>query len=240
MTLNCAIIDDEPLALNLIKSYVLRTPFLQCTAAWSSAEEALQHPDQLSQLHLVFLDIQMPGIGGMQLCPLLSPQTRIIFTTAFEEYALESYKVNAIDYLLKPISYKEFLHAANKAHEWFQLTADSPQKQQAEAEEFIYVKTDYKLRQIRLKDILYIEGLKDYLKIYIEDEPKPIMTIASLKSMEERLPTPQFMRVHRSFIVQTCKIKTIDRSQIVLGKTRITISDSYKASIMAYLAQHTL
>lgn len=155
-----------------------------------------------------------------------APQdTRIVFTTAFDQYALDGFKVNALDYLLKPINYNEFLTASRKAFEWFEL---KHQANPSREEDFIYVKSDYKLVQIRLEDILYIEGLKDYLKIYTENDPRPVLTLISMKSMEERLPSPRFMRVHRSYIVQMNKVKTLDKGQIIFGKTRIPISDTYK------------
>lgn len=238
MTLKCAIIDDEPLALNLMESYVRKTPFLELHGKYNSAVVALNEI-KFNDIELIFLDIQMPDLNGLEFSKLLPSDVRIIFTTAFDQYAIEGFKANAVDYLLKPINYNEFLAAAHKALEWFTL------KRQAQTngeigKDFIYVKSDYKLVQIRLDDILYIEGLKDYLKIYLENEPRPVLTLASMKNMEERLPSPRFMRVHRSFIVQMNKVKTLDKGQIVFGKNRIPISDTYKAGVTAYLDKYTL
>lgn len=240
MMLSCAIVDDEPLALDLLETYVEKTPFLQIKGKYASAVEAMKGLQE-QPVDLLFLDIQMPELDGLEFSHMVIPETRIIFTTAFEQYALDSYRVNALDYLLKPISYRDFLEASNKALQWFELknaadgTVDS-----AEDDEYIYVKSEYKLIQISLKDILYIEGLKDYVKIYVETEARPIMSLMSLKSLEERLPTSRFLRVHRSYIVQKSKIRLIDRGRIVFGKEYIPISDSYKLDLQTYLNNKTI
>ena len=232
MILNCAIVDDEPLALSLLESYVNKTPFLNLTGKYSSAMQAMKElPDM--KVNLLFLDIQMPELNGLEFSRMVDPQTRIVFTTAFGQYAIDVYRVNALDYLLKPISYPDFLQAANKALQWFDLV------QKPEEKESIYVKSDYKLVQIELKKILYIEGLKDYIKIYLEDSPKPILSLMSMKSMEELLPANRFMRVHRSYIVQKEKIRIIDRGRIVFDKTYIPISDSYKQAFQSFLDERS-
>lgn len=233
MNLKCAIVDDEPLALNLLESYVKKTPFLELTGKYSSAVQAMKelpnHP-----VDLLFLDIQMPELNGLEFSKLVNPATRIVFTTAFEQYAIDGYKVNALDYLLKPISYVDFLQAANKAMKWFELLQQPKEEIQS-----IFVKSDYKLVQIELRNILYIEGLKDYIKIYEENNPKPILSLMSMKVMEDLLPTSRFMRVHRSYIVQKDKIRVIDRGRIVFGKTYIPISDSYKQTFQDFLEQRS-
>ena len=229
MKLKCALVDDEPLALGLLESYVAKTPFLELTGKYSSAVQAMQELLE-KQADLLFLDIQMPELNGLEFSKMVASHTRIIFTTAFEQYALEGYKVNALDYLLKPISYNDFLQAANKALQWFELT-----KQPQEEMSSIFVKSDYKLVQIKLDNILYIEGLKDYVKIYEEGESRPILSLMSMKSMEELLPASRFIRVHRSYIVQKNKIRVIDRGRIIFGKTSIPVSESYKAIFQEYL-----
>lgn len=237
MKINCAIIDDEPLARDLLESYVNKTPFLTLAGKYGSAVEAM--PDvRKHNIQLLFLDIQMPDMNGMEFSHLVPPETRVIFTTAFQQYALDGFRVNALDYLMKPINYNEFLQSANKALDWFTLVEKD--KAAPASADFIYVKSDYKLVQIRLEDILYIEGLKDYLKIYIEGQPRPVLSLLSMKSMEERLPYPRFMRVHRSYIVQMAKVKTLDKTQILFGKSRIPISDSYRNDILRFLNEHTL
>ena len=232
--MKCVIVDDEPLALDLLESYVKKTPFLELAGKYSSAVQAMKElADQ--QTDVIFLDIQMPELNGLEFSRMLSPETRIIFTTAFDQYAIDGYKVNALDYLLKPISYPDFLQAANKALHQHELMHRSPQDEI----DSIIVKSEYKLVQIKLKNILYVEGLKDYIKIYEEDNPKPVLSLMSMKAMEDLLPSSQFMRIHRSYIVRKDKIRIIDRGRIVFGKTYIPISDSYKQTFQDYLEKRS-
>lgn len=245
MKLTCYVIDDEPLAVSLLESYVKKTPFLALEGTFNSAIHALtaisDHP-----VDILFLDIQMPELNGLEFSRIVGGETRIIFTTAFERYAADSYKVNALDYLLKPISYPDFLTAANKALQWFEMTrkntiqADGTVIPVKEEIESIFVKTEYKLIQIALNKILYIEGLKDYVKIYTEDDIHPVLSLMSMKTMEEMLPSKNFIRVHRSYIVQAQKIKVIERNRIVFGKAYIPISDNYKPRFMEFLSQRSL
>ncbi|GAT63517.1 LytR/AlgR family response regulator transcription factor [Paludibacter jiangxiensis] len=230
--INCLIVDDEPLALDLIESYVRKTPFLNLVGRCNNAIAAMEAIHG-GGIDLLFLDIQMPELNGLELSKMISDKTKVIFTTAFQQYALDGYKVNALDYLLKPISYQEFLQAANKAAKLFNLLRN--QSNGEAGNDSIFVKTEYKLVQIFLNDILYVEGLKDYVKIYLESATEPILSLMSMKSVEERLPPDKFMRVHRSFIVQLDKIKTIERNRIVFGKIHIPISDSYKDHFMEFL-----
>lgn len=241
MKLSCAIIDDEPLAVSLLESYALKTPFLELRGTYNSALNAIAELAE-QPVDLLFLDIQMPELNGLEFSRILNDDTRIIFTTAFSQYALDSYKVNALDYLLKPINYADFLKSANKALQWYELLRKPSTEQETNKinAESIFVKTEYKLVRIELSSILYIEGLKDYVKIYTENEPRPILSLTSLKAMEEMLPDNRFIRVHRSFIVQPKKIKVIERNRIVFGKTYIPISDTYKQSFMDFLNKHTL
>lgn len=243
MILTCAIIDDEPLALGLLESYVKKTPSLNLCGLYSSAIEAMKAlPDH--PVDLLFLDIQMPDLNGLEFSRMVPESTRIVFTTAFGQYALDGYRVNALDYLLKPISCADFTEAVNKAIQWFEL------KQKAEEDplgntagkelEYIYVKSDYKLIQVELDKILFIEGLKDYIKIHLEDMARPILSLTSLKSMEEKLPAERFIRVHRSFIVQKQKIKIIEKGRIIFGKNYIPVSDSYKQELQNYVNKHII
>ena len=233
MNLKCAIVDDEPLALGLLEFYVYMTPFLELAGKYSSAVQAMNNLSG-KDIDLLFLDIQMPELNGLEFSKMVDMHTRIVFTTAFDRYAIDGYKVNALDYLLKPISYVDFLQAANKAVQWFELLQQPKEEIQS-----IFVKSEYKLVQIELSKILYIEGLKDYLKIYEEDSPKPILSLMSMKAMEELLPASRFMRVHRSYIVQKNKIRIIDRGRIVFGKNYIPISDSYKLAFQEFLDQRS-
>ena len=231
MIIQCLIVDDEPLALDLIAGYVSKTPGLAVAGKCSSAFEAMECLSK-EKIDLIFLDIQMPGLSGLELSRSLPEGPRVIFTTAFEQYAVEGFKVEALDYLLKPVSYPEFLTSVNKAKRWFELTQ---QKTFQTSRNSIFVKTDYKIVQIDLNTILYIEGLKDYVKIYRENVEKPVLTLMSMKSLEENLPRNSFMRVHRSFIVNLDKITTIERNRIVFGKTYIPISENYKEKFQKFV-----
>ena len=232
--MKCIVVDDEPLALDLLESYVRKTPFLELAGKYSSAVQAMKELAN-QQVDLIFLDIQMPELNGLEFSRMLPPETCIIFTTAFDQYAIDGYKVNALDYLLKPISYPDFLQAANKALHQHELMHRTPQDEI----DSIFVKSEYKLVQIELRKILYVEGLKDYIKIYEEDNPKPVLSLMSMKAMEDLMPPSQFMRVHRSYIVRKDKIRVIDRGRIVFGKTYIPISDSYKQAFQEYLEKRS-
>ncbi len=241
MILRCAIIDDEPLALDLLESYVRKTPFLQLVNRYSSATTAKQGLEE-EPVDLVFLDIQMPQMTGLELAKTLDSDTRIVFTTAFSQYAVDSYKTNALGYLLKPFSYNDFLESCNKALDWFKMRKSFVDETNGVTEEkdFVFIKSEYRLIKVQINDILYIEGLKDYIKIYLEGQAKPIMTLLSMKAVEEYLPKPQFCRVHRSFIVQMNKIEEVERSRIVFGKTYIPISESNKDYIQEFINKHVI
>lgn len=235
MIINCAIIDDEPLAAGLLKSYAEKTPFLNLIGTYGSAVEAMKEIRN-NPVNLLFLDIQMPELSGIEFAKILPKDTKIIFTTAFQQYAIEGYKVSALDYLLKPISYEDFLKAANKALDWFCITQ---KKQTYAADRFMYVKSDYKLVRVALDDIMYIEGLKDYIRIYLQDGQK-IMSLMNMKKMEDYLPRPEFLRTHRSYIVHMTKVESIERFRIVFGDQYLPISDSYKEEVQQYFDMHTL
>ena len=235
MIINCAIIDDEPLAAGLLKSYAEKTPFLNLIGTYGSAVEAMKELRN-NPVHLLFLDIQMPELSGIEFAKILPKETKVIFTTAFEQYAIEGYKVSALDYLMKPVSYEEFLKAANKALDWFCV---SQKRQTYAADRFMYVKSDYKLVRVALDDILYIEGLKDYIRIYLADGQK-VMSLMNMKKMEDYLPRPEFLRTHRSYIVHMSKAEAIERFRIVFDDQYLPISDSYKEDVQQYFDSHTL
>ena len=238
--ITCLIADDEPMALNLIESYVLKTPFLELKAKCNSAIEAMQVLEDQKDIDLFFLDIQMPDLTGLEFSKLIPQNSRVIFTTAFDQYAIDGYKVNALDYLLKPFDYNEFLNASTKARNYFEsqqtVSVSKPEKKQ----EFFFVKSEYKQIKINFSEILYIEGLKDYVKIYLKDNPKPILTLMSLKKLEEELPSENFMRIHRSYIIALDKIEAIERNHIVIGKEQIAIAPNYKDSLMEYIGGKSL
>jgi len=237
--ITCVIVDDEPMALNLVESYVEKTPFLELKQKCSSAIEAMEFIKE-TPVDLLFLDIQMPDLTGLEFSKMLPKHTRVIFTTAFDQYALEGIKVEALDYLLKPFDYAEFLAAANKANNWFALVKGKQQSMVSKEKEFLFVKSEYKQLRIKLADVLYFEGLKDYIKIWLKDNPKPILTLMSLKSLEEELPKTQFMRVHRSFIVSLKNIDVIERSQIIINDQRITVSEQYKSKFLEFINNNSL
>jgi len=242
MNLSCAIIDDEPLAVSLLESYVLKTPFLTLKGKYHSTVLAMPELNA-NPVDLLLLDIQIPELNGMEFSRMVSENTRIIFTTAFAEYALDSYKVNALDYLLKPISYADFLQSAKKALQWGEMFHHRQTAKSASGKsepESIFIKTERRLVQIGLNEILYVEGLKDYVKIFIESQTQPVLSLMSMKAMEELLPSDKFVRVHRSFIVQPQKIKVIERSRIIFGKEYIPISDSYKEKLYEFLSRNSL
>ena len=245
MKLTCAIIDDEPLAVELLESYVRKTPFLELKGAYNGGITALEAL-KTEPVDLLFCDIQMPELNGMELSRMLPARTRVVFTTAFDRYAVEGFRVGAVDYLLKPISYADFLAASQKALAWFEMqdraqAADTaPQPAPAAAPRSIFVRTEYRLRQIDFDRILYIEGLKDYVKIHTDEEPHPVLSLTSLKTLEEQLPADRFIRVHRSYIVQPSKIRTIERNRIVFGKEYIPISEGYRQAFFDFLAAHSL
>ncbi|MDD4646062.1 MAG: LytTR family DNA-binding domain-containing protein [Bacteroidales bacterium] len=231
-------IDDEPLALQLLTGCIKRTPFLELAGEFDNPFSAMEFL-QKEPVDLMFLDIQMPDLTGTELVKILKDGPRLVFVTAYERYALESFKLNAVDYILKPYSYEEFLQAAVKAQHLIELE-NRGQEQIGFNADFLFIKSEYKVRRIRFDKILYIEGLKDYIKVFVDGEPKPILSIGTLKTLEAKLPSSKFMRVHRSFIVNLDKIETIERSRIIFGKEYIPIGDQYKVQFQAFLDKNFL
>ena len=220
----------------MLSSYVKKTPELNLVGCFNSAVAAMKTLRE-EPADLLFLDIQMPELSGLEFARLLPQQTRIVFTTAFDRYALDGYKVNAVDYLLKPISYVDFMKTVNKV---INLVNREHVCKILNQDKYIYVKSEYKLHRVMFDHILYIEGVKDYVKFYVENERKSILSLMNMKNLEDYLPQPQFMRVHRSFIVNTQKISQIDRGRIVVNDIYIPVSESYKERVQNYLDAHTL
>ena len=285
--ISCIVVDDEPLAVRLMESYVAKTPFLSLKGSFTSGTAAYSFL-QDNPVDLLFCDIQMPNLSGMELSRMLPERTRIIFTTAFSEYAVEGFKVRALDYLLKPISYEDFLSAAMKAKEYLELIddkslrqaqrpsglvtepavrrgspttevtepavrRDSPTTEVTEPAvstsvtepvevteqrkiKSIFVKTEYRLQQIDLDRITYIEGLKDYVKIHLNNGTAPILSLMRLKALEDTLPKEDFVRVHKSFIVRLAAIEAIERNHILIGPSRIPIGDTYQTALYQALS----
>lgn len=245
MTLNCIAVDDEPLALGLVSKFIEQTPFLNLVGKYSGALDALKaiHTEKID---LIFLDIQMPDLNGIELARVLdkgADKPRIIFTTAYNQFALEGYKVDALDYLLKPFNYEEFLRAAQKALNYAELL-NKPATQTVAAGEtehaddkYLFLKVEYQLVRIALDDILYIEGLKDYVKVHLKNVEKAVLSLTSLKALEEKLPSKRFMRIHRSFIVALDKITSMTKNSVQIGKMMITVGDQYKDAFSQFVAK---
>ena len=232
-------IDDEPLALQQLVSYIQKVPFLQLVGQCQSALEA---KDILNRepVDAVFCDINMPDLNGMDFVKSLAAPPLIVFTTAYSEYAVEGFKVNAVDYLLKPFGLDDFRRAANRLKERLETSpvavpvAEMPQSN-AEEDDTIFIKTDYKVVKIAISDIRYIEGMSEYLKIHLEGQPKPIVTLLSMKKMEEYLP-PSFMRIHRSYIINLKKIQEVNKNRVIMdADTYLPIGDNYKEAFNDYL-----
>jgi DNA-binding LytR/AlgR family response regulator len=242
MPINCIAVDDEPLALALVCTFIEQTPFLNLVGHYGSGVEALQGLHELTEkVDVAFLDIQMQELTGLELARVLgqagSPP-RIIFTTAFPQYALESYKVDALDYLVKPFNYEEFLRAANKAKAYAELASNHAESAApAPEEDHIFLKVEYQLIRVALNDILYVEGLKDYVKVHLKSTPRALLSLMSLRSMEEKLPARRFMRIHRSFIVALDKIESVRRLTVQIGNETIPVGEQYKEAFGQFLSR---
>lgn len=245
MILNCVAIDDEPLALELVGKYIEQTSFLKLVGKFSNAIEALGFINQ-NEVQLIFMDIQMPDLSGMELARVLdgkknSDKTRIIFATAYHQFAIEGYKVEALDYLLKPYSYEDFLSAATKGFSYFeklnQTDSSTQKKTESSTPDYIFLKVEYQLVKVMLKDISYVEAYKDYVKVHLISKPNPLLSLTSLKSMEELLPADQFMRVHRSFIVALDHIESVSKNVINIGSQSITVGDNYKEAFLEFMSR---
>ncbi len=236
--IRCIAIDDEPLALRQLAAYIEKTPFLELAGLCESAMKAM---DVLSstKVDLMYVDINMPDLSGMDFVKTIENPPKIVFVTASTEYALEGFRVDAIDYLLKPISYVDFLKSANKVKSWF----DAHQQKTDEVrsnKEFLFIKSDYKLLRINFDDIKYIEGMSEYIRIHLTNG-KPVMTLLGMKAIEDKLPSDRFMRVHRSYIVNLTKISVIERNRIIFdGSVYIPVSDQYKGNFQSYIDKNFL
>lgn len=236
--LRCFVVDDEPLAVKMLENFIARTPFLELAASFTDPVLALSeirtHAPQL-----VFLDIQMPDLSGMELSRMVPSDTRIIFTTAFKQYAFESYEVSALDFLLKPIRYQKFLEAAEKAREWFAMKEAAAAKPEEMTAAFF--KVEGALRKVELADILFVEGMKDYVMVYLASQRQPLVTHLTMKAMEEMLPAGRFMRIHRSFIVALDKVDSVSATgDVKVGERLLHVSDAYRVVFDTYLKEHSM
>lgn len=246
MILKCLAVDDEPLALDILEDYISKIPFLELVKRTESAIEAMQMV-QAGDIDLVFLDIQMPELTGIQFLKIAGSKASYILTTAYSQYALESYELDVADYLLKPIAFDRFYKAVEKVRNTRQKLESAPQapvtsvgaeKEEETIQDFIFVKTEHKIQKIELKDILYIEGLKDYISIYTKAER--IITLQNMKKMEETLPKTNFIRVHKSYIIAVDKIQNIERSRIAINGNIIPIGDTYREEFFKLIDKRNL
>lgn len=225
--IKCIAVDDEPLALDLLEDNIKQVPFLQLVKTCRNAFEAIEVL-QTEQIDLVFLDIQMPGLTGTQFVHSLPEQNKplVIFITAYEEYAVEGFNLDVVDYLLKPVSFDRFLKAVNKVNEFLKFRQQGVQPTLTN-NEYLFVNADYSLVKVRLPEITYVEGLKDYVKIHLTTATRPVITRLTMKAMEETLPSDQFIRVHKSFIVSLDKVESIRNLKIKIGNAQIPVSEHY-------------
>src|ERR1700744_77948 len=229
--IRCLVVDDEPLALHILEDYISKIPFLTLVKSTTNPIEALQLVQE-GNIDLVFLDVQMPELTGIQFLKISNGKTKVILTTAYSQYALEGYELDVIDYLLKPIAFDRFFKASQKAQAIIQPSA-KPAEIKVEAapqsdflSDFIFVKTEHKIQKVYLNDILFIEGLKDYISIFTPAER--IITLQNMKKMEDALPERHFIRVHKSYIVSINKIDSIERSRIFINDKIIPVGDTYR------------
>ena len=233
--LTCIIVDDEPLAVRLLVSYAEKTPDLKLLASFTNSISAI-NAIKAQQPDLLFLDIQMPNIDGMELAHSLPEATRVVFTTAFKEYAFESYEVNALDFLLKPVRYNKFLAAVEKARKQLQ-PSPAPQLQQPNT---VFIRVDGEWRNVAVEQIIYVNGMKDYVMFYLDGEPKPLVTHLTMKAVEEMLPRDCFLRIHRSYIIAVDKIQKVDRNDCVyIGREIIHIPDGYLPAFKSFMETRT-
>jgi DNA-binding LytR/AlgR family response regulator len=236
--IRCIAIDDEPLALKQIAEYIKKTPFLELAGLCESALQAIEMLEY-TQVDLMFVDINMPDLSGMDFVKTLENPPLIVFVTAYGEYAIEGFRVDATDYLLKPISYGDFLKSANKVKTWYDALQQKPAEISSN-KDFLFIKSEYKILRINFDDIKFIEAMSEYIRIHLSNS-KPVMTQLSMKSIEEKLPDDRFMRVHRSYIVNLSKISVIERNRIVFdGSVYIPVSDQYKTKFQGYLDKNFL
>ena len=233
--IRCLAIDDEPLALQQLVAYIQKVPFLELAAQCQSALEArsfLEH----DTVDVLFCDINMPDLNGMEFVKSLTVPPLVVFTTAYSEYAVEGFKVNAVDYLLKPFGLQDFQRAAMRVKERLSERGNERGSERTEVgDDSIFLKTDYRIVKVKLSDIRYIEGMSEYLKVWVDNEPKPIITLLSMKKMEERLPDC-FMRIHRSYIIHLDKIQEVNKNRVIMdADTYLPIGDLYRETCQNYL-----
>lgn len=233
--IRCIAIDDEPLALQQMESYIGKIPYLELVAKCQNAEQA-QEVINDDRIDAIFCDINMPELNGLDFVKSLANPPMVVFTTAYSEYAVDGFKLDAVDYLLKPFGLDDFKKAAEKVKKRYDAMKSTQEVSRVDEDDAIFLKTEYKIVRINIRDIRYVEAMSEYLRIYLDDITRPIIVLLSMKKMEERLPVSTFMRVHRSFIINLKKIKEISKSRIMLGEdVEVPIGDSYRDNFNAYI-----
>lgn len=233
--IRCIIIDDEPLALQQMEGYIKKFPYLELVASCQSATEAKEIIEN-GKIDAMFCDINLPELNGLDFVKSLENPPMVVFTTAYSEYAVEGFQLNAIDYLLKPFSCEDMKRAAEKIKKRYDALRTLQEISQIDEDDAIFLKTEYKIVRINISDIRYVEAMSEYLRIYLEDNPRPVIVLLSMKKMEERLPRNSFMRVHRSYIINLKKIREVSKNRIVIGDDiDIPIGDSYREPFNAYI-----
>ncbi len=237
--IRCLAIDDEPLALQQIAAYIGKVPFLELAARCQSALEAREFLEH-DTVDAIFCDINMPDLNGMDFVKSLPSAPLVVFTTAYSEYAVEGFRVNAVDYLLKPFGLQDFLRAANRLRERLAASSAPEAPQSADGDDSLFLKTDYRIVKVSIADIRYVEGMSEYLKVWVRGERKPVVTLLSMKKMEERLPD-NFMRIHRSYIVNLNMIREVSKNRIVLdADTELPVGEVYREAFQRYLDAKSL
>lgn len=238
MMIKCIAVDDEPLALSLMEDYISKVSYLQLVAKCSDAFEA-QKALQQNEVDLIFIDIQMPGLTGLQFIQSLTSRPMIILVTAYEKFALEGFNLNVVDYVLKPVELARFMQASNKALELYELKHQSKDSS-ANKPEYFFVNVDYSLVKVMFSDIMWIEGLRDYVKIHLKSSSKPLMVRMTVRAVEDELPASNFKRIHRSYVVAINSISSIRKGSVFIGEMELPVGDTYKEVINQLTGKNTL
>jgi two-component system LytT family response regulator len=233
LKLKCLAIDDEPLALELLEDNIRQLPFLELSGKCSNAMQAMQFMQQ-NEVDLMFLDIQMPGLTGLQFIQSMKVRPLIILVTAYEKFALDGFNLDVVDYLVKPVALERFIKACNKAYDQFRVNHHIPVAKDS-SPGYFFINVDYKMLKVEFDDIIWVEGLKDYLKIHLKSSPNPLVVRMSMKNMEEQLPGSQFLRIHKSYILSKKAITAVRKNSVYLNAMELPVGDMYKEQVASFV-----